>query len=477
MARLQPPPAIRAAGARWLSPGLILLALVVAVIGSLGAPLITGVATEYRVALAGAQWTLTLPLLTGAIATPLLGRLGAGAHRRPAVLGTLIAVTAGSLLTVLWPPGGSVPFGLLLLGRGLQGTGLGLPALMIGIARDQLAGPRASSAIAQISVASIVGIGIGYPVAGLLTDLAGVRAAYGLGLAMTLVALLVGWAVVPASPAGRGGPLDLAGGLWLGTGLLLLLLVISQDRWWRTAPGYSIAGLLLAGAVLGCWVAQARRQRYPLVDLRLLRHRTVLAANAAMLLAGVGMYLLLSLITRYVQSPHSAGYGFGFSTFQAGLVLVPFSALGWLAGRLVSRWQRQLPAAASLLASAVVLLLASSLFALTRSSWYQPVLAMALLGLGVGGFSAAMPAIILRVTSTAETSAAMSINQVVRSVGFSIGSAIGGLVLAASTSSGRQFPAERGYQVAGWIGSAIMLATIVLIALSIVGTRWHPEPD
>jgi hypothetical protein len=53
---------------------LMFIALVVAVVGSLGAPLITSVAATYGVGLAAAQWTLTITLLSGAIATPVLGR-------------------------------------------------------------------------------------------------------------------------------------------------------------------------------------------------------------------------------------------------------------------------------------------------------------------------------------------------------------------------------------------------------------------
>ena len=40
-------------------PSLIFIALVVAAVGSLGAPLITSVATTFGVSLAAAQWTLT----------------------------------------------------------------------------------------------------------------------------------------------------------------------------------------------------------------------------------------------------------------------------------------------------------------------------------------------------------------------------------------------------------------------------------
>src|ERR1700759_811294 len=74
---------------RPLTRTLLLIALVVAVVGSLGAPLITSVAATLRVSLDAAQWTLTVALLAGAVATPVLGRLGTGSRRRAVVLATL----------------------------------------------------------------------------------------------------------------------------------------------------------------------------------------------------------------------------------------------------------------------------------------------------------------------------------------------------------------------------------------------------
>src|SRR5829696_120636 len=67
---------------------MVFVALVVAAVGSLGAPLIISVARTYRVSLAAAHWTLTVTLLTGAVAIPLLGRLGDGPRRRATVVGT-----------------------------------------------------------------------------------------------------------------------------------------------------------------------------------------------------------------------------------------------------------------------------------------------------------------------------------------------------------------------------------------------------
>ena len=123
----------RPAGQRLLVPSLVFIALVVAAVGSLGAPLITSVATTFHVSLASAQWTLTVTLLAGAVATPVLGRLGAGPRRRGTIIATLAIVAGGSVLTML-----PLSFGFLLVGRAAQGTGLGLTALMIGVARDHL---------------------------------------------------------------------------------------------------------------------------------------------------------------------------------------------------------------------------------------------------------------------------------------------------------------------------------------------------
>ena len=72
----------QAAVATPLPRALLLIGVVMAVVGSVGGPLITSVATTLHVSLAAAQWTLTVSLLTGAVATPVLGRLGSGARRR-----------------------------------------------------------------------------------------------------------------------------------------------------------------------------------------------------------------------------------------------------------------------------------------------------------------------------------------------------------------------------------------------------------
>jgi predicted MFS family arabinose efflux permease len=443
---------------RGLVPALMFVALVVAVVGSLGAPLITSVATTYGVALSSAQWTLTITLLTGAVTAPVLGRLGAGPRRREVILGTLAVAVAGGLLTVL-----PLPFGWLLVGRAAQGAGLSLTPLMMGVARDHVPRERSAATIAALSVASTVGVGVGYPLAGLLTDVAGLRWAYGLGLAVTAAALATAAVTVPSAPPGREARVDVAGAVLLGAGLLPLLYVISQSTQWTSHPARTAVLLAAAVALLAAWTWWERRTEAPLVDLTLLRHPAVTGANTTMFLGGIGMYLLLSLVTRYVQTPSPAGYGFGASVFVAGLVLVPFSAFGFAGGKAVPPLRRRVAAPVVLAGGAAVVLAALLFFALSRAQPWEPYAVMALLGLGVGTFSAAMPGAILAVTPAGETSSAMSFNQVVRSVGFSVGSALSGLVLSAYTPHTQRFPTESGYTAASWTGAAAMTITLAVI--------------
>ncbi|PZA19034.1 MFS transporter, partial [Modestobacter versicolor] len=116
---------------------LIYLAMLVAVISSLGAPLIPAIAEANDVSVTSAQWSLTVTLVVGAVATPVIGRLGDGRHRRAVVLVVLSIVLLGSVLAAL-------PLGLgwLVAGRGLQGLGLGVTPLAIATARTALAGDQ-----------------------------------------------------------------------------------------------------------------------------------------------------------------------------------------------------------------------------------------------------------------------------------------------------------------------------------------------
>jgi predicted MFS family arabinose efflux permease len=135
------------------------------------------------------------------------------------------------------------------------------------------------------------------------------------------------------------------------------------------------------------WVLVERRAASPLVDLQALRHPMVARADLAMFVGGAAMYLLLTLVTRYMQTPPSAGYGFGLDTFQAGLVLIPFSVAGFVAGRMTPPLVARMSAARTVAASLVLVAVGFLVFSVGRSTMAGPVIAVTVLGLGVGAAS------------------------------------------------------------------------------------------
>jgi len=148
----------------------------------------------------------------------------------------------------------------------------------------------------------------------------------------------------------------------------VLFLAGERNLWSRHLA--VAAGLAVVAVVLLCvWAVIELRSTTPLVDVRAVRHPAVAGANLAMFVGGIGMYLLLTLITRYVQTPHGAGYGFGLTTFVAGLVLIPFSVLGFVAGKLTPRVRTRIADPLLLAGSAVVVGGGFALFAAARSAY------------------------------------------------------------------------------------------------------------
>jgi predicted MFS family arabinose efflux permease len=409
------------------------------------------------VPLADAQWSLTITLLVGAVATPTMGRLGDGPRRRQVILGALAVVVAGSVLAAL-----PLDFWYLVAGRALQGVGLGLTPLAMATARDALPAERSRSTVALLSITTVAGVGLGYPLTGLIAQYASVRTAFWFGAAVSAAALVAAAMVVPSTADRPRRRLDVLGAVLLGAALAGLLLALSEAEVWGWTSGRTLGLAAASLLVLGLWVVHERRARYPLVDLSLLRHRAVLTADVTALLAGVGMYLLMSLVMRFVQTPESAGYGFGSSVVVAGLVLLPFSVASFAASKVAPVIARRTSPDIVLPVGSVMFFLAMLAFLLVRDSLWQVLLTMSVAGLGVGCTFAAMPGLIVRSVPRAETGSAMSFNQVLRYVGYSAGSALSATVLEAHTAAGSALPSDDGYGAAALLGCVVWAVTVVV---------------
>ncbi len=455
-----------------LTPVLVSTTMVAALISSLGAPLLPSIASSLRVPLSTAQWALTVTLLVGAVSAPIMGRLGDGPRRRETMIAGLAAVTLGGVVAAL---AHTLP--LLVAGRALQGIGLGLVPLTMAAARDHLPKDQVRGAIALLSICTAAGVGIGYPVSGLIADGFGLSADYWFGAAVSGVALLCVALIVPTSHGRDAQPLDLPGVVLLSVGLVALLLAIAEGSDWGWASIRVIALIVVALAALTGWVFQELRAGIPLVELRLLRHPAVLTGDSCAIVLGVAMYMYMSAVTEFVQAPRAGGYGFSASVVVAGLCLVPLSVTSLLCSRALPWFTERFGVRPLLPLGSLAVAVAGAFFALFHTSLWEALVMMAVLGVGIGSTSAAIPGLIVGAVPDRETGSAMGFYQVVRYIGFSLGSALTASVLAGHTPSGQHLPTETGYTLVMWIATVVCVAAAAVAWFLPAHGANRPTPD
>lgn len=440
-----------------LAPVLVLTTLVVSVISSLGAPLIPTIARVFHESLTTSQWSLTVGLLSGAVSAPVMGRLGDGRRRRATIIGGLGAVTLGGVIAAL-----ATGLDMLVVGRALQGVGLGLVPLTMATARDELPKQKVAPMIAVLSVSAAAGVGVGYPLSGLIADQLGLSAAYWAGAIVSGLALASVVAVVPSTARGRSMRLDSLGAVLLALALVSVLVGVAQGTDWGWGST-RVLGLLLGGIVLfGAWSLQQLRAEAPLVELRLLRHPAVLAGDVCATVLGVAMYMNLSAVTEFVQLPRSGGFGFSASVVVAGLTLIPLSAFMFLGSRVLPTLLRLFGVRLLLTLGCLVVAVATAFFSLFHGGLWESFVMMGLLGIGLGTTYAAIPGLIVQSVPARETGSAMGFYQVVRYVGFSLGSALAAAILAAHNSVSTGEPTVGGYTMVLWVAVAICMVAAVL---------------
>ena len=244
--------------------------------------------------------------------------------------------------------------------------------------------------------------------------------------------------------------------------------LIEANTYGWTSPRI-LAAFGIAAVALVAFVLLERHQRLPMLDLSLFRNRTFSGANTVMLMTALAMFGVFFFVSLYMQQV------LGFSPTEAGASFLPMTLLIILiapqAGRASDRiGPRGLVGFGMLLVSASLVWF--SRLGLDATFWTL------LPGMLLGGFGMAL-------TMSPVTAAAMSavrpdkagVGSAVlnssRQVGGSLGIAVMGAIVAASTSSalesGKDGPAafvnglQHGLEVAALIafaGSLIAFATI-----------------
>lgn len=431
---------------------------VFAMLQSLIAPALPTVQQALHTSQSTVTWVMTAYLLSASIFTPILGRVGDLIGKKRTLVGVLATVAAGCLLAALAPN-----IGVLIVARVVQGVGGALVPLSFGIIRDEFAASRVSGSISNLSAVIAVGGGVGMVAAGPIVTALDYRWLFWIPVAIVIAATLIAVRYVPESPNRAQGNVNWLGAVLLSAWLVALLLPLSQaGRWgWGSARVLGLFGV--AVVLFALWLYSEVRSRSPLIDLRVMRLPAVWTTNTAALLFGAGMYSIWSFLPGFVQTPSSAGYGFGASVTAAGLLMLPMLVAMFLSGVLSGRLEPVVGAKALLTTGAALGAVACGFLALWHDERWQIAVVAGLFGLGVGLAFASMANLIVGSVPADQTGAATGMNANIRTIGGSIGAAVTS-VLVTGHLQPSGLPYESGY-THGFTLLAVLCLAAALAAL------------
>jgi len=412
------------------------------------------------------QWVTTAYLLAMAASIPATGWLESHLGGKRAWMVALALFAVGSVLCALaWSDGSLIAF------RVVQGVGGGLIFPLMQTLAIRAAGGRPSVRLmATVSLPVALGPILGPVVGGVILNWLSWHWLFLVNVPLITAGLVLAWRFLPADRPDASGArprLDVAGLALLAPGLAAMLLGLSQIS---TDAGISHDGVLvplLAGAaLLAGFVYHALRpgERRPIVDVRLLRLRSLGSASAVLFTAGAVSYAAMFLLPLYYQQVR------GDSVLAAGLLMIP-QGVGALVARLVvGKLADRLGTRAVTLASFALTAVATVPFAFAGADTSMWGLAVVLLvrGLGMGALLIPPMSVAYQDIEPAEIPHASMTTRIVQQVGASFGTAIVAVVLQSMLVNG----ATGAFQGAFWW--AIGLTAVAVVPALLLPDRKGP---
>jgi EmrB/QacA subfamily drug resistance transporter len=309
--------------------------------------------------LAGAPWIATAYLLTSAVTTLVLGKLGDMHGRKPVfqfsiavfLTGSALCGTAGSML---W----------LVLFRGLQGIGGGgLNSLIMAIIADAVPARQRSKYQAMLGIVSTLALIAGPLAGGLFADDLSWRWIFWINLPVGIIAVIVVAAFLHLPTPSSTARVDLTGALlatMFTTAALLAANLGGTSRAWDSPLILTLIGL--SAVSLAAYLAAERRAAEPLTPLYLFRSAIFSISAVQFLMATMVLFVAMLYVPSFLQTVQHK------SAFTAGLYVIPL-----LVGLVV--------------ATAV----AGSVIARTGRYKIYPVIGAVLTGASMGGLALAGP--------------------------------------------------------------------------------------
>jgi DHA2 family multidrug resistance protein len=259
-------------------------------------------------------WVITIYAIANVIILPMSAWLGDRFGKKRYFLFSLVAFVGSSMLC-----GMATSLPMLIFARLLQGLGGG-GLLAKGQAILFETFPPAEQAMAQavFGICVIAGPAIGPTLGGYLTTTLDWRWIFLINQPIGIAATIMAWVFLYDEPAQPSAKVD-----WLGifllvasVGSLQTVLEEGHEKDWFSSPLIVwLSAIAVVG--LGCFIWRQLTVDEPVVDLRVLKHRSLAAGSLYSVILGMGLYGAIFCIPVFAQSI------LGFTAYQTGMLMLP----------------------------------------------------------------------------------------------------------------------------------------------------------
>lgn len=351
------------------------------------------------------------------------GALGDRFGRRKALLAGLVVFGVGSAVAMTVSDAHQLIALRAVIGLG---AALVMPATLSTITGTFAVEQRAAAVGVWAGVAGGAAV-LGVLCSGILLEFFSWRSVFGLNVVLAVIALVGTVLLVPESADPDAPKLDLGGAALSIVGLVAIVYSIIEAPNAGWTSGRTILGLAFGLIVLAAFVGYEVRQRHPMLDPRVFRHRTLSAGSLTVFVQFFAFFGFIFLILQFLQIVR------GDSALLAAVSMLPMAVTMMPTARLAPRVAERV--GQRVLCTVGLVLIAGALTLLAQIGESTPywLLAIGLLVLGAGMGAAMTPSTsaITEALPRQQQGVASAINDLSREVGGAVGIAVIGSVMAA----------------------------------------------
>ena len=244
------------------------------------------------------QWVISAYALVFGGFLLLGGRLADILGRRGVFMVGLVIFAAGSLLCGLaWSDDALIGM------RALQGLGAATitPSALSILTTTFTEGRERNIALGAWGAVSGFGAAAGVLMGGILTDLLSWEWIFFVNVPVAVAALALAPVLLTESRDAHGQSNDVPGAVLVTSGLVLLVLGITQGRQWEWLSAETLGVFAVSAVLLVAFALWEQRQDEPLVPFSIFRLQTLTAANIAGFIMGTALFAMFLMLTLYMQ--------------------------------------------------------------------------------------------------------------------------------------------------------------------------------